>query len=115
NKMRFARQRELARFVDHHLSDVKRYQQPSYDAKLRRVLEMVQGSRTEKVVIFCHYVETAKALAASITEHLPGIRAETTADRDIDTVDNLLRVFAPVANDVPEEERSDDDIQVLVA
>ena len=115
NKMRFAHQRELTRFVDQHVSDVKRYQQPTYDAKLRRVLEIVQGASTEKVVIFCHYVETAKALAASITEHLPGIRAETTADRDIDTVDNLLRVFAPVANDVLEEELGDDDIQVLVA
>ncbi len=115
DKMRFARQPELTSFVDQYLSDVKRNQQHPYDAKLHRVLEIVQGAGTEKVVIFCHYVATAKALTASINEHLPSVRAETTAERDIDAVDNLLRIFAPVANDVPEEDRSKNDIQVLVA
>lgn len=114
-KMRFARQQELSRFVDRYLSVVENYKQHLHDAKLSRVLEIIRGAMTEKIVIFCYYLETAKALTKSINEHIPGIRVETTADRDIDTVDNLLRVFAPVANDIPEEERADDDIQVLVA
>lgn len=115
DKMRFARQKELTHFVDHHLTEVRRCQNSQYDEKLRRVLEIVRSAGSEKVVIFCHYVETAKALAAYIADNVPHIRAETTADRDIDTVDNLLRVFAPVANDVPQEERGTDEIHVLVA
>lgn len=115
DKMRFARQKELTRFVDHHLAEVKHCQHSQYDEKLRRVLEIVRSAGSEKVVIFCYYVETAKTLAAYIADNVPHIRAETTADRDIDTVDNLLRVFAPVANDVPEEERSAEEIHVLVA
>ena len=115
DKMRFARQKELTRFVDHHLTEVKRCQHSQYDEKLRRVLEIVRSAGGEKVVIFCHYVETAKALASYIADNVPHIRTETTADRDGDTVDNLLRAFAPVANDVPEEERSPDEIHVLVA
>lgn len=115
DKMRFAHQKALTRFVDDYLPQVKRCQQAEHDTKLGRVLEIIRQARSEKVVIFCHYRETAKALAETITANLSGIRAETTADRDIDTVDNLLRVFAPVANDVPNEERSQDHIHVLVA
>lgn len=115
DKMRFAHQRDLTHFVDGYLHQVKQHQHPQYDTKLNRVLEIIRQSGNEKVVIFCHYRETAKALAEAITKNLPGTRAETTADRDIDTVDNLLRRFAPVANDVPEEERIEDDINVLVA
>jgi superfamily II DNA or RNA helicase len=115
DKMRFARQKELTQFVDRYLYQVKQYQHLEYDRKLRRVLEIIRQSGDEKVVIFCHYRETAKALADAITNSLPEICAETTADRDIDTIDNLLRRFAPIANDIPEYERLEDAIHVLVA
>ncbi|MEQ8675347.1 MAG: helicase-related protein [Aggregatilineales bacterium] len=115
SKMRFAHQRDLTQFVNYYLPQVIQHQHPQHDTKLKRVLEIIRHSGGEKVVIFCHYRETAKALAEAITNNLSGIRAETTTDRDIDTVDNLLRRFAPVANDIPEEERLEDDIHVLVA
>lgn len=114
-KMRFARQKELTRFVQQHRAFIDGCQEPETDQKLRRILDIVRIATPEKIVIFCHYVETAKALAQAINEHAAGVRAETTAERDIETVDHLLRGFAPVANDVLLEERDTQGIQVLVA
>lgn len=115
DKMQFAHQEDLTDFVERYLHQIQQCQHLPYDTKFKRVLEIIHQSANEKVVIFCHYRATAKALAAGINSNTVGIRAETTADRNFDTIDNLLRRFAPIANEVPEENRFEDDVQVLVA
>ena len=110
-RMRFARQQDLTQFVRHRRGVVECCR----DVKFERLLDIVRNAGEEKAVVFCHYVETAKALAQKLSARLPDVRVETTAERDIDTVDNLLRVFAPIANEVPPEERGEETITVLVA
>lgn len=115
-KMRFAHQDDLTAFVDLHQHIVKQSQQPTNDEKLTALLDIISQSKDEKIVIFCHYRETAKAIADLIPKFVNGIHAETTADKDVETVAGLLKRFAPVANDVPSEERElDDPIHVLIA
>lgn len=115
-KMRFAHQKDLAAFVDLYQSKVQESQQPANDEKLSALLNIIEQSKDEKIVIFCHYRETAKAIAELIPKFAKGIHAETTADKDVETVAAILKRFAPIANDVPQEEQElDDPIDVLVA
>lgn len=116
DNMRFARQQELTEFVRHSKPFVEKHLHPQYDEKLRQLLAIIQVAQGEKVVVFCYYKETAASITQVINTFLPDTIAETTAYRDIDTVDNLLRRFAPVANEVPLEDRDEQqDVNVLVA
>ncbi len=99
-QMRFTHQAELTTFVRERrlaVDALKTDNDPKY-AALKSVLDGANG----KTVVFCHYIETAKWL----TERLKadGISAETTATKKTEQVDTLLREFAPVANEVLDDE-----------
>lgn len=111
-KVRFVAQNELTNFVNRYQSRIDHQWNSQRDSKLKLVVEIVRAAGDAKIVIFCHYIETAKALAQILEKQ--GIRAATTADKDPIEIETLLRSFAPIANDVPEEERGDE-LQVLIA
>lgn len=98
--MRFTSQAELTNFVREYRKTVdalKAAGDPKYIA-LKQSIEQAGG----KVVVFCHYLETAKWLTEKL--RADGVKAETTASKKTDQVDGLLREFAPIANEVLEEE-----------
>lgn len=115
--MRFAHQKELTHFVRVSMPFIRKFQSPENDSKLRRVIEIIQQARMDgrKVIIFCHYLETARYVTQCINEAtILGTMAETTADRSPDMVDRIIKRFAPIANEL-EELDGEEPIQVLVA
>ncbi|MDX2138849.1 MAG: DEAD/DEAH box helicase family protein [Chloroflexota bacterium] len=108
-KTRFVHQAELRTFVDHNVPDVQRNR--GNDVKFRQLLEIINQT-PGKLVVFCHYRQTARALS----EHLKqiGVKADTTEGQAGERVDALLRRFAPVANEVLDAETQEDDVKVLV-
>lgn len=65
-------------------------------------------------MVFCEYHETARSLQVGLKKLIPSLQAETTVDAP--DLDNLLRRFAPIANEVlPEERNEKEEIQVLIA
>lgn len=116
--MRFAKQRELSHFVQRRLPEVRRCRERQHDPKLDRVLQIIEKAviARRKVIIFCFYIETAVHLAETVnTTAFPlNVRAETTANKDPDQTDRLIRRFAPIANDTPEDV-GDERVDVLIA
>ena len=110
----FARQAELSKFIRSHRSLVRKNQKPRNDEKLQALVEIIQKSENDKVVVFCEYHETARYIRDGLKTLIPRINTETTVESP--DLDSLLRRFAPIANDVlPEERNQKDEIQVLVA
>ncbi|MGQ9889364.1 MAG: DEAD/DEAH box helicase family protein, partial [Aggregatilineales bacterium] len=118
DKMRFARQDDLSRFVSDRLPEVQRCKEREHDPKLDRVLQIIEEAviARRKVIIFCFYIETALHLAETInkTAFLLNIHAETTANKDPEQADRLIRQFAPLANDAAED-AVEERIDVLIA
>jgi superfamily II DNA or RNA helicase len=113
-KYRFARQDELSQFVVAHGDLLKTTQAPENDRKLLELVNIIRDSASEKIVIFCEYHRTAIAVSNGLKKLIPDLKVETTVDNN--NLDDLLKRFAPVANEVLEEEKqSGEDIQVLVA
>lgn len=108
-KTRFVNQSELSIFVKHHRKSIERLKAQDY--KFLRLLELVQAV-DEKIVVFCHYRQTAHDLALNLRN--AGIKTETTEGHKGERVDELLRRFAPIANEVLEPEAIQEKIQVLV-
>lgn len=108
----FARQEELSAFIRRRRRAIRHFFRPGQDPKMKRLAELLGGIGEKKAVIFCEYLDTARSLANELPGLLPGMRVETTANYD--DLDDLLRRFAPVANEVLEEERDPElEIQVL--
>jgi len=110
----FARQTELSQFIHQKMHLVTDAQKPENDSKLHRLIEILKNANGEKVVIFCIYIQTARVLAEQIRSHLGDIQVETTAGRDAEKVEEIIRRFAPIANEVPEYEVQNA-IQVIIA
>ena len=89
------------------------------DEKIKQLLAILQRFASEKVVIFCHYRETARYIKDSLNKILPQLKVETTVDVDPAKVESMVKRFAPRANraDYLDEDinGNDDEIQVLVA
>lgn len=110
----FARQEELTKFVRDHRQLVRNAMKPRKDPKLVQLVEIIQKASSEKVVIFCEYHETARTLKDGLKLLVPSMKVETTVD--CPDLDDLLRRFAPIANEVlPEERNIKEEIQVLIA
>lgn len=62
--------------------------------------------------MFCYYRQTARTVSEQLKAK--GIKAETTEGHKGEQIDNLLRRFAPIANEVIDAETVDESIQVLV-
>jgi len=109
----FARQEELSRFVREHRPDIHEIGHPRKDPKLKELADIVHAARS-KVVVFCEYHETAHSLVRGLRHLRPRLRIETTVDSP--HLDDVLRYFAPMANEVlPEERDPAKELDVLVA
>lgn len=110
-----ARQSELTEFINNHSKLILSAKKPSNDQKLTRLRDIIKDAGTQKVVVFCEYLSTAKYVKDGIQKLFDQrIKIDTTVD--CPDLDKLLRQFAPVANEVlPEERNVEDEIQVLIA
>lgn len=111
----FARQDELSQFIHDRLSDVLRIcQNPRQDPKLTALTSIIAEAGNDKIVVFCKYHETAHYIKNSLNLLLTLLNTETTVDAH--NLDEIIRRFAPIANEVLSEERDpDNEIQVLIA
>ena len=110
----FARQEELRVFVREHLTLVRQANKPRNDKKLGALAKIISDSGKSKVVVFCEYLETARYLNESLRKLLPHLSVDTILDNP--NLDELLKRFAPIANEVLSEERNEKlEIQVLIA
>lgn len=109
-KTRFAHQDELTEFMSLQAEQIRL--ERKHDEKFNSLLEIVLGTQ-EKVVVFCYYRHTARYLDKRLSES--GVSSATTEAKSADLLDSMLRRFAPIANEVSDEERSDrEDVRVLV-
>jgi superfamily II DNA or RNA helicase len=110
----FARQGELSQFINKHRNLVRQAQKPRKDEKLNTLADIIRQAGNDKAVVFCEYHETARYIRDGLKILIRGIRVETTVEAT--DLDNLLRRFAPIANDVlPEERNPKEELQVLIA
>lgn len=107
---------ELRAYVQSIQKSINKMANPKHDKKLHELRDIVINGGNKKVTVFCHYIETAKRLTEGLKKLLPGVRVETTAEKSGSELEQIIHRFAPIANDVPEEERSSrDEIRVLIA
>lgn len=113
----FARQKELTEFLKQRQKELEHWYGHKKDEKLRKLAEIVKEANGRKVVVFCEYRSTARYVAEQLRHLLPRrIRVETTVDKRGQDLDDILRRFAPEANEVlPENRDPQNEIQVLVA
>ena len=110
----FAKQKELTEFIREHRQLVRNALKPRNDPKIVALAQIIKEAGDEKIVVFCEYHETARSLQVGLKKLIPSLQAETTVDAP--DLDNLLRRFAPIANEVlPEERNEKEEIQVLIA
>lgn len=110
----FARQEELSRFIRMRRKLVQQIKKPHKDPKLQALADIICRAGEEKVVVFCEYRATARYLRDGLRRLILRLKVETTVDAK--DLDDLLRRFAPVANEVLEEERNpEEELQVLIA
>jgi len=116
NHSAFQNQAQLRKFVRAKRGRVSLAARPKNDAKLSRLVEIIEQAHGAKVTVFCHYLETAKRLKDGLAKRLRHLRVETTAEAKCRDIDQILQRFAPVANEVPpEDRRPQEELQVLVA
>jgi superfamily II DNA/RNA helicase len=110
----FAKQKELTAFVNERRALVQNVLKPRNDPKLAHLEQLIKEAGNEKVVVFCEYHETARSLKDGLKRLMPSLKTDTTVDAP--DLDDLLRRFAPIANEVLPEERTDkEEVQVLIA
>ncbi len=122
-KLRFEKQEELTKYVFEVRCELKSIinaiGMPEDDHKLSSVIDLINNHAGSKIVIFCHYRETAKYITGRLGACLPHLRVETTVEKSPEDIEQILKRFAPVANtidlDGEEEIKSEDEIDVLVA
>ncbi len=108
----FARQRELTAFVEERERALRRWNDPRNDPKFQKLMDIIHRHETEKVVIFCEYHATAKYVTDSLKKQDPNLRVATTVAQSDANLEDILRRFAPVANDARDVQ---DELRVLVA
>ncbi|MDH5720736.1 MAG: helicase-related protein [Spirochaetia bacterium] len=117
-RMRFQYQKELTSFV----KDKKNFLQPyaayeKVDAKLQSLIDIIIENPEEKIVVFCVYRQSAYFLSEALKAKIRNLTVETTAGKDSEQLEKILRNFAPIANEVHEtwEDEREDNIRVLIA
>lgn len=114
-KFEFQNQQRLAEFIHSWRPRVERAARPKNDAKLNELIKIIQAAGDEKVTVFCQYIETAHRLKDGLKKRLRRLKVETTAEMHSPELDHVLQQFAPVANEVPEEDRKpEEELQVLI-
>jgi len=108
----FARQRELTAFVEERERALRRWKDPTNDPKFQKLMDIIHQHKTEKAVIFCEYHATATYVADSLKKLDPNLRVATTVDQSDANLEDILRCFAPIANDARDVQN---ELRVLVA
>ncbi|MCX8124543.1 MAG: helicase-related protein [Spirochaetes bacterium] len=117
-KIRFHNQKELSSFA---IRMRQQLQSMLYekDDKINKLVELIQRFNNEKIVVFCHFRETARYVNEAIKKIMPLVNVETTVDVDPNKIEAIIQRFAPIANKVDyideDEERNGDEVQILVA
>ncbi|MCB1173875.1 MAG: DEAD/DEAH box helicase family protein [Leptospiraceae bacterium] len=116
-KLRFAKQAQLSRFIGAQAQELQNGHDKQTEHKVAILLEVLKSHPDEKVVIFCVYRETARYVQAALTRLLPQVTTACTVDVESDQLEQILKAFAPLANEAllgegPEDRPS---IQILVA
>lgn len=106
------RQGELTAFVEERERALRRWNDPRNDPKFQKLMDIIHRHETEKAVIFCEYHATAKYVADSLKKQDPNLRVATTVAQSDANLEDILRRFAPVANDARDVQ---DELRVLVA
>jgi superfamily II DNA or RNA helicase len=96
-KLRFQHQERLSVWAESVLVSISG--DAPVDPKINALAEIIARhcSRREKIVVFCHYVETARYVTERIAS-LTGAAVETNAGKDPDDVDDIIDRFAPESN-----------------
>lgn len=112
---KFQHQERLTRFIRDHQRVIEQAARPKNDTKLNELVKIINAAQGEKVTVFCQYIETAYRLRDGLRKRMPRLQVETTAEMHSPELDELLQRFAPIATEVPEEDRnSEDEVQVLI-
>ena len=118
DKIRFHNQEKLTLFaleMRQHLQSLL-YEN---DIKIQKLVELIHQFEHEKMVVFCHYRETARYVKESLQKLLPFVNIETTVDAEASKIELIIQRFAPRANKVDygddEDNTNGEEIQVLVA
>lgn len=112
----FARQTELTTLIENHEKTLHHRKKPKNDPKIRELIKIIHAAGTEKVVVFCEYHNTARYVTNGLKKLLRNVKIETAVEQNTANLDDILRRFAPVANEVlPEDRNPNEDIQVLIA
>ena len=112
----FEHQERLTEFIQQRHREIERATVPRQDTKLGKLVEIIQQASKAKVTVFCQYIETARKLKEGLKKRLPRLAVETTAEMHSPELDHVLQRFAPIANEVPKEDRQPrDELQVLIA
>jgi len=102
------------------LIDIDTQKENCHDEKINKVIEIVKKFSDRKVIIFCVYRETAKYVRECLKVYCNDRTVETTVDKDMLMIDDIIRRFAPVANSIDIDDEDDfnvkgDSIDILVA
>lgn len=112
---KFQHQERLTQFIRDHAKEIERAARPKNDKKLNELVKIIEEANGEKVTVFCHYIETANRLKDGLRKRIRRLKIETTAGIHSPQLDELLQRFAPIATEVPEEDRHpEEEIQVLI-
>lgn len=93
-RMRFHRQAQLSALAAEQLRALEQIP----DEKYSELEKLLRRHIDEKMVIFCIYRETARAIEQRLQKTFPHLRTRSTVDLDSDALETLLDTFAPVAN-----------------
>lgn len=103
-KLRFENQEQLtkkAELIRHQIYDILSYKNEEVlDEKLEKVVSIINGFDSEKIVIFCVYKATAEYIVEYIQNRLKNKIIKTTVNKDADDLESIIQQFAPVANDI---------------
>jgi len=111
----FQHQKRLTEFIRSRRSMIERAARPKFDAKLTELVKIIQAAGNEKVTIFCQYIETAHRLKDGLQKRMRRLKVETTAEMHSPELDGVLQRFAPIASEVPEEDRQPgEELQALI-
>ncbi len=125
DKLRFEHQESLSVKVAGMRQELARYlvrkNGTPPDPKIRELISIIKKHFGEKLVIFCHHRATAVYVTESISYFLKRDDVEHTVDKKPDSLERMLRSFAPRANIIDFMEPSEDEeiipdgINILVA
>lgn len=120
-RLRFEKQEELTLMVKDMREKIFPYieDQKTCDDKMNKTIDIISGSGSNKVLIFCHYEATTKYVIESLRERLPDKKIESTLDKSQNEIDRIIKGFAPIANEVYVAEENDtekiEEIDILIA